>query len=69
MKTTCPPAHHHNGFVAARERGNMMYCRTSCAQVHELPKSPCGDIFFMIVHIYYAHLAFVRFEHCMSWIT
>ena len=28
MKTMCPPGYHHNG---------------SCAQVHELPQSHCGD--------------------------
>ena len=33
MKTMCPPGYHHNGFVVG----------TSCAQVHELPQSHCGD--------------------------
>ena len=47
MKTMCPPGYHHNGFVATHALGHMMYgfvqnC-TSCAQVHELPQSHCGD--------------------------
>ena len=41
--------------------------RTSCAQVHELPQSHCGDnrggTLCSWLHIYYAHVAFVRFEH------
>ena len=44
--------------------------RTSCAQVHELPQSYCGDnqwgTFFWWLHIYisyYAYLASVRFDH------
>ena len=36
MKTMCPPGYHHNGFVATHNR-------TSCAQVHELPQSHCGE--------------------------
>ena len=54
MKTM---AYHHNGFVAtnyimllAELVGHSlvlslsaMYNRTSCAQVHELPQSHCGD--------------------------
>ena len=43
MKTMCPPGYHHNGFVATHPLGHMMYSRTSCAQVHELPQSHCGD--------------------------
>ena len=45
MKTMCPPGYHHNGFVATHALGHTMYgChRTSCAQVHELPQSHCGD--------------------------
>ena len=50
MKTMCPPGYHHNGFVANHALRHMMYgfnrisCnRTSCAQVHELPQSHCGD--------------------------
>ena len=46
MKTMCPPGYHHNGFVATHALGHMMYGstnRTSCAQVHELPQSHCGD--------------------------
>ena len=42
MKTMCRPGYHHNGFVATHALGHMMY-RTSCAQVHELPQSHCGD--------------------------
>ena len=46
MKTMCPPGYHHNGFVATHALGYMMYGhmnRTSCAPVHELPQSHCGD--------------------------
>ena len=46
---------------------------TSCAQVHVSPQSHCGDnpegTLLSWVHIYYARLASVRFEHCVSWIT
>ena len=42
MKTMCPPGYHHNGFVTTHALGHMMNC-TSCAQVHELPQSHCGD--------------------------
>ena len=39
----------------------------TCAQVNELPKSHSGDnrkvTLFSWMHINYAHLAFVRFEH------
>ena len=41
--------------------------RTSCAQVHELSQSYCGDnresTLFSRLHIYYDQLASVRFEH------
>ena len=44
-----------------------MWNRTSCAQVHEFPQSHCGDywedILFWRLHIYYVHLASVRFDH------
>ena len=65
MKTMCPPGYHHNGFVATDALGQMMYGfnLTSCAQVHELPKSHFGHIVFMIAHIYYDHLASVRLEN------
>ena len=43
MKTMCPPSYHHNGFVATHTLGHMMYPSASCAQVHELPQSHCGD--------------------------
>ena len=48
MKTMCPPGYHHNGSVATNALGHMMYgyimmSRASCAQVHELPQSHCGD--------------------------
>ena len=42
MKTMCPPGYHYNGFVATHALGHMMN-RASCAQVHELPQSHCGD--------------------------
>ena len=42
-------------------------CRTSCAQVHELPQSHCGDnregTLFSLLHLYCTHLASVRFEY------
>ena len=28
MKTMCPPAYHHNGFVATHALGYMMYAHT-----------------------------------------
>ena len=34
MKTTCLPGYHHNGFVATH---------ATCAQLHVLPQSHCGD--------------------------
>ena len=46
MKTMCPPGYHHNGFVATHALGHLgtwALNRTSCAQVHELPQSHCGD--------------------------
>ena len=43
-----------------------MFKRTSCAQVHQLPQSYCGDnredTLFSRSHIYYAHLASATFE-------
>ena len=43
MKTMCPPGCHHNGFVATHALGHMMYIMCPSAQVHQLPKSHCGD--------------------------
>ena len=55
MKTVFPPSHHHNGFVAthARRHNHVTWAHdiwapghmncTSCASVHELPQSYCGD--------------------------
>ena len=41
--------------------------KPSCAQVHELPQSHCGDdregTLFSWLHINYAHLVSVRFKH------
>ena len=41
--------------------------RTSCGQVHELPQNRCGDSWdstlFSGLHIFYAQLAFVSFQH------
>ena len=54
-ENSCPPGYHHNGFVGTH------------AQVHELSQSHCGDnqegTSFSWLHIYYTHLASVRFEH------
>ena len=50
----------------------LRHC-SSCAQVHRLPQSHCGDnqegTLFSWLHIYYACLASMRFEHCVLWIT
>ena len=47
----------------------VMCNHTSSAQVHELPKSHSGDnresTLFSWFHVYYTHLASVRFEHCV----
>ena len=45
MKTMCPLVYHDNGFVATHALGFVAAhaTRTSCAQVHELPQSHCGD--------------------------
>ena len=51
MKTIFPPSYHDSGFMATHALDRRMmygihhgYIRdTSCAQVHELPKSHCGD--------------------------
>ena len=41
--------------------------RTSCVQIHELPQRHCGDnrdgTLFSWLHVYYAHIATVRFEY------
>ena len=42
MKTMCPPGYHHNGF-ALWQLMHLGTNRTSCAQVHEVPQSHCGD--------------------------
>ena len=60
MKTMCPPGDHRNGFVATHA---LWHNLTSCAQLHELPKSHCGDnregtlfhnyyIYIYTIHIY-----------------
>ena len=41
MKTMCPPAYHHNGFVATHALGHMMYGYMMCG----------GHIVFMIAYI------------------
>ena len=47
MKTMCPPGYHHNGFVATHALGQIMYGwshnHRSCAQMHELLQSHCGN--------------------------
>ena len=42
MKTMYRPGYHHNEFVATA-RTSFTVAFTSCAQVHELPQSHCGD--------------------------
>ena len=49
MKTMCPPGYQRNGFVATHALWQMMYgcaqvvAPNSCAQVHGLAQSHCGD--------------------------
>ena len=47
MKTIPPIGYHYNGFVATHALWYIIYgCinnPTSCAQVHELPQSHCGN--------------------------
>ena len=66
MKTMCPSGFHHNGFVITHSLGHIWFVgiiyHASCAQVHELPQSHCGDnwgggTLFPWLHIYYGHLA------------
>ena len=58
MKTMYPPGYHHNNFVVTH---------ASCAQVHELPQSHCGDnwegTLYSWLHIYiymYIYLKYMR---------
>ena len=80
VKAMFPSGYRHNGFVATHALGHIMYItvhnRTSSAKMHELQQSHCGDnregTLFSRLHIYYAHLASVRFEHyvcCGSLLT
>ena len=55
MKTMCPLSYHNKGSAATHALGYMMHgffvavhmsfclCGKTCAQVHELPESHCGD--------------------------
>ena len=58
MKTMSPPSYHHNGFAATHALGHMMYSYTFLVPMNQRVlnklRKEC---------IYYAHLAFVRFEH------
>ena len=73
----CPHVY-YNGYMVYHAFGTwctvawLQQC-SSCAQVHELPQSHCGNnregTLFLWLHIYYACLASVRFEHCLSWVT
>ena len=69
----CPPGYHHNGFVATHALEHMMYGYHT-STVHHVPKCmSCHKAIVVItgwahcfhdyIHIYYAHLAYVRFEH------
>ena len=62
MKTMCPPGYHHNGFVATHALGHHVPKCMSChkAIVVITGRAHC---FHDYIHIYYAHLASVRFEH------
>ena len=43
--TMCPPCYNYNGFVylGTLDTYALMHLCTSCAQVHELLQSHCGD--------------------------
>ena len=76
MKTMCPPGYHHNGFVATHVLWNMMYGYTLLVPINQrvlnnpstwvATQSHCETLevtSFSWLHICYAHLASVRFEH------
>ena len=62
MKIMCPPGYHHNGFVATHALGHMM---PKCMSCHKAIVVITGRVhcFHDYIHIYYAHLPSVRFEH------
>ena len=69
MKTMCPPSYHHIGFVVTHALGqhdNRPYV-PKCMSYHKSIVVITGraHCFHDCIHIYiyYAHLAFVRFEH------
>ena len=53
MKTMCPHGYYQSGFVATHALGHVMYGYLDDVR----------DVRLSDVHIYYAHLASVRFEH------
>ena len=57
----------HNIYIIYYIYTWYTYIIYSCAQVHELPQSHCVDnregTLFSWLHVYYVHLASVRFEH------
>ena len=57
MKTMCPPGYHHNGLVATHAPGHMMYGSTLLVPMNQRVLNK------QRLHICYAHLASVRFEH------
>ena len=70
MKTMCPLGYHQNGFMATHALGHMMYGYKLLVPMNQ--RVPKSWALFSWLHIYYAHLAFVRFEHsvcCRSLIT
>ena len=73
--TMCPPGYNYNGFVylGTLDTSELMHLCTSCAQVHELLQSHCGDnregTLFSWLHIYHSHLASVRLEHSAYRVT
>ena len=67
IKTLCPPGYHHKGFMATHALGHMMYGYTLLVPMNQrvlrkLSKE-CNISGHKWSTTYYAHLAFVRFEH------
>ena len=69
----CPPGYRHNGFMANHALGHMMLVPMKQRVLNKLSKERnVSDhkgstkhrvLNTYVLHIYYAHLAIVRFEH------
>ena len=74
MKRMCPTGY-HNDYMANQTFGAWYTVATLfiMCQGHEMQRNHWCDnrevTLFSWLHIYYACLAPVRFEHCVSWIT